>query len=49
MSKCSFKSCSTCYLPCNKAKGKKPKNITAIEYEKVKEDFKREGCPFDRK
>lgn len=46
MSKCNFKPCSTCYLPCNKAKKEKPSNITAIEYEKKKDDFKRKGCPY---
>lgn len=49
MNKCNFKPCSTCYLPCNKAKGNKPNNITAIEIEKQKDDFKRKGCPYDKK
>lgn len=44
--KCSFTPCNTCSLPCEKAKGKAPKNQTAIERLIEKQKIKENGCPY---
>ena len=54
----SFRPCATCAIPsvtkctvggCMQSKGKafNASNLTAIEKEKLKEDFKANGCPYN--